>query len=349
MIRFALRQSRNHTLVAAGALVAIAVLVVITRFHITHVYDASVVGCRARGTCPNAVESFLQIDATIRTWLGIVVVAVPGIIGVFWGAPLVARELETGTYRLAWTQSVTRSRWLGARLGVLGATTVVAVGLLTLLVVWWASLFDRVGQNLYSTFDQRGVVPVGHALFAFVLGVTVGLILRRTLPAMATTFLAFVAIRLAVVNWIRPNLFAAVKKTYSLTHIPVGIGSRDGGPTTLMADPPPRANAWMRGVDVVDSTGRSITPQRFAAMCPDLAGPPRPMAQSNKLRGPAPEEARDAFTSCVAKLSRTYHAVVSYQPPSRYWPLQWFELGIYVSGAALLAVVCWWWIRRRLR
>jgi len=50
--------------------------------------------------------------------LGLVVLVVPALIGVFWGAPLIARELETGTFRLAWTQSVTRTRWLAVKLGV---------------------------------------------------------------------------------------------------------------------------------------------------------------------------------------------------------------------------------------
>jgi hypothetical protein len=349
MIRFATRQFRTQGIAAAVGLAAVAVIVAVTHLHVASVYDSLVAGCRSKGTCPNAISSFMQVDSSLRTWLGIVVVAVPGIIGIFWGAPLVARELETGTFRLAWTQSVTRSRWLGAKLGVAGTASVAVAGVLTLLVVWWSSLFDRVGQNVYGTFDQRGVVPIGHALFAFVVGVTAGLIVRRTLPAMATTFAIFVAARLAVVNWVRPNVFAAVQRTYSLTRIPMGIGSRNGGPTTLMADPPSVPNAWTRSVEVVDAAGRPITSSRFGALCPNLAQPPRPTAQGSRVRGPAPEEARDAFTSCITKVGRTYHAVVSYQPPSRYWPLQWVELGIYVGTATLLAGLCWWWIRTRMR
>ena len=62
---------------------------------------------------------------------GIVVVYVlPAIIGLFWGAPLVARELEAGTHRLVWNQSVTRTRWLGTKLAVVGLASVAAAGLL---------------------------------------------------------------------------------------------------------------------------------------------------------------------------------------------------------------------------
>jgi hypothetical protein len=351
MIRFATRQFRTQGVVAAAGLLALAVLMVVTRAHVVDVYDSLVAGCRAKGTCSSATASFMQVDSSLRTWLGIAVVAVPGVIGVFWGAPLVARELETGTFRLAWTQSVTRSRWLAAKLAVVGAATAAVAGLVTLMVVWWASLFDRVGQNIYSTFDQRGVVPIGHALFAFVLGVTVGLVVRRTLPAMAATFAVFVAVRLAVVNWIRPNVFAAATHRYSLEHIPVGIGSRDGGPMNLIVDPPPARNAWTRAVEVVDRAGRPLTSSQLRAACPSVAQPPPPTANGgNKLvPGPAPDGVRDAFQSCITKLGRTYHAVVSSQPPGRYWPLQWVELGLSLGAAALLAGLCWWWIRTRLR
>ena len=79
-------------------------------------------------------------DSSLRTWLGVLVIVVPGIIGLFWGAPLVARELEAGTFRLAWTQSVTRTRWLAveARRRRPGVSMAVA-GLLSLMVTWWAS------------------------------------------------------------------------------------------------------------------------------------------------------------------------------------------------------------------
>ena len=41
----------------------------------------------------------------------------PALIGAFWGAPLITREFEAGTFRLAWNQSVTRARWLAIKLG----------------------------------------------------------------------------------------------------------------------------------------------------------------------------------------------------------------------------------------
>jgi hypothetical protein len=43
-------------------------------------------------------------------------------------------------------------------------------------------------------------VPLGYAVFAFVLGATSGLFLRRTLPAMALTLVTFLDSRLALTS-----------------------------------------------------------------------------------------------------------------------------------------------------
>jgi len=72
-------------------------------------------------------------------------------------------------------------------------------GFLGLMLTWWASPIDTVNMNRFApgVFDQRGMVAIGYAAFAFALGVTAGVLIRRTLPAMATTLVAFVAARLA--------------------------------------------------------------------------------------------------------------------------------------------------------
>lgn len=104
----------------------------------------------------------------------------PGILGIFWGAPLLAREVETGTFRLAWTQSVTRTRWLAIKLAVIALTSMALAGLLALMLTWWASPIDTVNMNRFApgVFDQRGIVAIGYAAFAFALGVTAGVLIE---------------------------------------------------------------------------------------------------------------------------------------------------------------------------
>ena len=115
----------------------VAVVLAITGPHLVHLYDTNVASCAARGDCSTATSAYLQNDACSTGRAHVLAVAVPGLLGVFWGAPLVARELEAGTFRLAWTQSVTRTRWLVVKLGVVGFASMVAAGLFSLMVTWW--------------------------------------------------------------------------------------------------------------------------------------------------------------------------------------------------------------------
>ena len=146
-----------------------------------------------------------------------------GLVGVFWGAPLVTREVEARTLPLAWNRTVTRTRWMAVKLGVADLLTVATAGLLSLMLTWWSSPMDtalnmgtmsrlnltRLGPIL---FDSRDITPVGYAAFAFALGVTAGVLIRRTLPALA----GFAAVQVAWPVWIRQHLIAPVHAVVAL-------------------------------------------------------------------------------------------------------------------------------------
>ena len=149
----------------------------------------------------------------------------PALMGIFWGAPLIAREFETGTHRLVWNQTVTRTRWAAVKLGLIGLAAMAVAGLLSLMIGWWGSPIDHAmnfGQPNSGTgyprlsplvFAARGVAPLGYAAFAFVLGVTAGVLIRKTLPAMAITLVIFAAIQLLMPNFVRPHLISPVQVT----------------------------------------------------------------------------------------------------------------------------------------
>jgi hypothetical protein len=356
MIRLAWVQARIPTLIVATALAVIAIVLGVSGPHLVHLYQTTVGGCSARGDCPAATSQYLKNDATLRSWLGVVVAGGPGLLGIFWGAPMVARELETGTYRLAWTQSVTRTRWLVIKLGVIGLASMAAAGWLSLMVTWWARPLDRAHMNVFNTFDERDIVPIGFALFAFVLGVTAGLVVRRTLPAMAATLVAFLGARLAVTKWVRPDLIPPLHQSDSITAASiVGYGTfSPGGASTLQVSSPNLPNAWIYSTRLVDSSGHGLTGSYLKAACPAVVNGGSPGSPgglglgSASHRGPAPAGAQEALQQCGGKVAAVFHEVVTYQPGSRYWDFQWLELGIYVGGALLLAGICLWWVRRRL-
>ena len=290
-------------------------------------------------------------DGTARLWLGVLVLVAPGLIGMFWGAPLVAREFEEGTFRLAWTQSVTRTRWMAVKLAVVGLAGMAAAGLLSLVVTWWSGPLDRTDLNQFATFDQRGIVPVGYAAFAFTLGVLAGALIRRTLPAMFVTLAVFVAVRLTEFSWLRPRLLRPVLLNLALNPGSTGYGQGGSllpvaftGPM-LKPAPPNLPDTWITSLGVVNARGQALTTAVLNRACPDI----------NQGRGggggigghsKAPQAVVNRLQDCVAKIGTTYHEAVAYQPAGHYWPLQWYELAIFLGAALILAAACLWRIRR---
>jgi len=354
MMRLSWRQFRAQAAVAVGLLVAVAVVFLTTRGHLDHlyaVYDKANAACIASSNCPGVSINLSKVDQLLEL-VGTALVVVPALVGAFWGAPLIAREFENGTHRLAWTQSVTRARWLATKLGVVGLASVAVSGLLSLLVTWWSAPIDRSHTNRFASgmFGERNVTPLGYAAFGFALGVVTGLLMRRTLPAMAATIVGFLAVRMAVTYVVRPYIFSPRHQSLALDPNSMGYGTTNGGPSTLMPNPPNLPNAWVYSTHIVDNAGHGVTAQLVAATCPSLGQPggggPRP-GSGTDIRTVVPAGVQSALQDCVTKLSATFHEAVTYQPANRYWTLQWGETFVYFAGAVALAAFCFWWIRGR--
>ncbi|HTF07602.1 MAG TPA: ABC transporter permease [Asanoa sp.] len=344
MIRLALRQFRTSAWTAVVGLVVVAAAVLATRPHLADAAAAARRACGSEPHCP-ALTAFALDNTAARTVFGLVVIVAPALIGAFWGAPLVAREFEAGTHRLVWAQSISRSRWLAVKLAVVGPATVVATALLSALVTWWAAPLDHAAAAVYGTFDQRDIVPIGYALFAFAFGVAAGLTIRRTLPAMAVTLAGLLAVRIVVTEWIRPLVVAPRVVSMPLDPDTTGYGWGGNillgvGPSTLQPTTPDIPNAWIQSVRVVDAAGAPLTDQALKATCPTLGQGPRGPA------GPVPEAVRQQMHDCVARIGEHHHEVVTYQPGDRYWTFQWWELALFVLLTALLCGYACYRLRR---
>jgi hypothetical protein len=250
---------------------------------------------------------------------------------------------------LAWTQSVTRPRWFLVKVAVTGAASVITAGLLSLIVTWWASPHDRLPDAPYSVFDQRDVVPVAYALFAVALGVVLGTIIHRTVPAMAATLAAFAVIRIGFGSWIRPRILSPLHSTGVFTLpvsnsvvfiAPSGVGPRD----------------WLLSETVVTSTGRVVGSY-------DLGPNGAVVGISNAFHGslnavgrcgnsfsPLGQAPTAQVQATVQRCVDTFHlhTIATYLPSSRYWALQWSETAIFVGGAVALIAAGLWWIRKHI-
>lgn len=321
MIWLAWRQSRAQTMIALAGVLAVSA----------------------------AAFASGRTDTTLRLWLSVLAVVVPGLLGVFWGAPLVAGELESGSFRVAWTQDISRVRWLASRLAATGLAAMALAGLASWLVTWWAGPLDRAGLDQFGSFDSRDVVPVGYAAFAFALGVLLGALLRRALPAMAATIVLFTAVRLAFRLLARPALLPPVTWALPLNPSTTGYGSSGFLPLapapSLQPAAPDLPNTWITSITIVNGKGDELTSGELASTCPDIGrGGGGPAGGSGHVQ--APQSVVDATHDCIARIAATYHEVVTYQPASRYWPLQWYELGVFLTIALLLAVASAWRVHK---
>jgi hypothetical protein len=325
MIKLAWRQFRSQGLMALGLLALVTVIAAVSRPYLA---DA-VAEVSASGPL---LEGPLIVLSSAFT---IIVVGAPVLCGVFWGAPLIARELETGTFRMIWTQSVTRAHWLGMKLLVVGLAAIAVTGLLSLIVSWWSGpLFNLsvTGFNIPNRFDQLsfsagGIVPLGYGAFGFMLGASTGLLLRRTLPAMGLTLAIFAAVRMLTTYLVRPYFMAPVKTSLPLTSDVVHVGLMKAMDGVVRLEPEATVpNAWVYSVDIVDEAGNL------------------PTADFLQSAGEGSQGLRDILDKLVVN----YHAVVTNQPADRYWAFQGMETAIFLVLALLLAWLCFWWVRRRI-
>jgi hypothetical protein len=187
MIRLSLLQFRAQAIIAVVTMAVYGALLAATG----SMYTADALrGCDV-GRCGNPggyfTASLIRTPYLVLYLLSVgTILLAPAVIGLFWGAPLIARELETGTDALAWNQSVTRTRWLAVKLTVGALVAMAATEALCLMQSWWAAPIGRaVGDGASSgvlaqgrftqlVFDTHGITPLGYAAFAFALGVTAG-------------------------------------------------------------------------------------------------------------------------------------------------------------------------------
>jgi len=306
------RQHRSQLIATLGLLAFVAAAAFGTHLPIASAYHRNTLSeClppAARSGCDIIVPHFeSQFDSWVAAVRGLAVL--PALAGLFVGAPLLARELEHGTHRFAWTQGVTRRRWLLSKTALLAAATLVAGALLSAVVMWWRSPFDTLeGRMAPSGFDIEGVVVPAYALFALAVGVLAGLLFRRTVAAMTATLVVFAATRLIVLNFLRPNFMSPLHRTV--------VGTDSVRPTT----------DWLLSDTLVDAGGRQITAGRedLAVLHAQQAG----------------------IDPHAYLVTLGWKRVVSYQPAGRFWTFQLIEAGLF-AALAVAVVLCAIWLVRR--
>jgi hypothetical protein len=309
------RQQRTEALLTVVILGLLAALAVPAAIHLASLYTHDgIAACVNRQTnaCNSAIESFAGHAGVLRSLAGGWLNLVPGLIGVALAAPLIL-DLEQGTATFAWTQGVTRARWLGSRLGLAVVTALAAGGAYSLLLGWYRIPLDKVfGPFSDGAFDAEGIVPLSYVLFGLALALAVGVVLRRTAPAVVIGFVAYVAGR----------IFVQSQRRHFATPLTATWGGRAPGPKLQ--------RAWILSEAPSDRAGHVFSGS-FQAL-QDCAS-----AGAGGLKS--------VNQSCLARLGAGYNHAV-YQPASRFWEFQGIEFALFAGVALLLLAFAAWRILR---
>ena len=334
------RQYRVQAAIAVGLLAAFAAVLIVSGVQMASQWHSALITCTAAHSCPTLVDS-LSLGNHWADDLTFLSLAVPGVLGLFIGAPLVAGEVETGTGNFAWTQSVTRGNWLLAKGGWLLLAAAVWGGCVAALVTWWSGPRNALYGNALqaNNFDVQGIVPVAYAVFGVALGVAAGALLRRTLPAIAVTLAAFVGVRVLVAEVFRAHYLTPVTTYYSLT-----------------SNWQPASGSWILGSGLVNKAGQAISMNPNAAVaqgipvsalsaaCQKLI--PTLRNGSSMVQNGVITRGLDDSRVAACVQAAGFRQFSTYQPISRYWAFQSIETVIFLALAAGLVAVAFAVVRR---
>jgi hypothetical protein len=310
---------RQHRLMLAGVaalLGALSLYLLIMGLKIRSTY-AGVVTCHpaSSAACETIANLFGNgYHTTAQTVTGLLQV-VPVLTGVFVGAPLLARELETGTFRFAWTQGCGRLRWAVTKLVLLAAPLTVAAWAFSVLFSWYYHPFIAQGLDgvlAPQLFDLRGVTFAAWTLAAFAISALAGAAIRRTVPAMAASLAAWTGLDLATVLFLRKHYEAPI----------IARGSTPGF-----------ANSWAVGNWYTGPNGQPVSQRVISA---EIMKAPESVKNSN-----------DPGASVAWLSQRHYTQWWAYQPQSRFWHFQLIEGGWLLALALILGAATIWLVRRR--
>ena len=320
---------RQHRVALTGMVVALAAIGAYTwmvGLQLHHAYAAEL-ACHPAGSdgCLQLTSGFNSPGGLLTN--GWILQLVPALIGAFVGAPVLAREMETGTYRYAWTQGFGRWRWALAKLVGLAVAVTAAAGAISVLFSWYYQPYfgaDNQARNLSemsslapSLFDLRGLAFGAWTLAAFAIGVLAGSLIRKVVPAIVATLAAYAALAIATGAWLRAHYLAPIV-TRSL-NVPSSV--------------------WVVSQDWTTKSGQVASQSTLYQV---LQSAPQQVAGKE---GGGPN--LHALAAWQYLVQRGYSEVTSYQPATRFWALQWIEAGWLLGLSVLLIAITLWLVRRR--
>jgi len=317
------RQHRIALGAVAAALGGLAIYVWIVGLQLHHAHQAATTCDLNSPACADLITHFNFMNHVLQG--GYALQMVPPLIGAFVGAPVLARELEAGTFRYAWTQGFERWRWTLAKLASLAIAVTAAAGALSALLSWYYQPYLAAGNQARElsglspfgggVFDLRGVSFAAWTLTAFAIGALAGVLIRRVVPAIVATLAVYAGLALIAANLLREHYLTPLR-----TNLDVA------GSAWIIRQ------YWTQGGNFAFTSWRDA-PRSLIQAC--SGAPPGPL-------GKPPVQ---AFAQCATQ--HGYTQLTRYQPASRFWPFQWIEGGWLLVLSVLLIAVTVWLVHRR--
>ncbi|MGH3207249.1 MAG: hypothetical protein ACRDNO_05785 [Trebonia sp.] len=316
---------RQHRIALGGVAVllgALAVYLWLAGLPLHHAYAAAAACQPASADACQGLDSTLDgMDNFLSN--GFILQVLPAAIGAFVGAPLLARELETGTFRYAWTQGFGRRRWALAKLVLLAVAVTAAAGAFGALLSWYYEPFvgnqslglPRTTPLTPALFDLRGVGFPAWTLAAFAIGALAGMLIRRVVAAIAATLVAYTGLALVTAGFLRDHYLTPLLASTNV-NVP--------------------DNAWVISQWWTKGGRYAFSGFPPSNLLDQFCAPP---PASTGKGGPG------NWGPCLVQ--HGYATWTSYQPASRFWPFQWIEGGWLLALSALLIAATVWLVSRR--
>jgi ABC-type transport system involved in multi-copper enzyme maturation permease subunit len=327
---------RQHQVALAGVAALLGALTIWLWIAGTHVHDtyAALIACHPASSpgCQGLADTF-NGTWTVMSIPAILLQLVPALIGAFTGAPVLARELETGTFRFAWTQGFERWRWALAKLVALAVVLAAVTFAFSALVSWsYQPYLGTSNQDLgvygnsplVTVFSLREVAFPAWTVAVFAIGALAGMLIRRVVPAIVAALAVYAGLAIAAAAFLREHYLAPL------------VISNQNAP----------GSAWIIG-QWWTKNGRFAfagnPPLSLLSHCSFPQG--GPFGKGGGVAGGGGPSSVNPFAQCLAP--HGYAQWNSFQPASRFWTFQWIEGGWLLALSVLLIGAAIWLVHHR--
>jgi len=336
MARATWRQQRAALIPLLAVSAGLALAAVAGELAIRSDYARYASGCVPRfihASC-GAIANTFAASTDGFTALVIALHVLPVLIGVFVGAPLIARELESGTFRFTWTQEIGRTRYVLTTVTLLAVVVAAVTCALGALLGWYAHPFDVVGVESRwqaGLFDATALTLPAWTLFALAAGTVLGTLTGRIVPAMATTAATaggFLVAAFWTLDRHLLSLGALPARATAAGGVSVGSLNTNSGPGFGPA------GSWLVRGWITGPGGRELS----AAMAGTV---------QNRMYAAMTRAGKKAADPAAWLSAHHYGYWLSYQPAGRFWYFQAVAAAVLVALAIVFALTTVWLIRRR--